>query len=172
VAYQGTQVSNDRGTRLRPANDTRHPSFRSRGGPDRGKGFFAIKDHQVAWAKRHGIRLNHRNRVTEPDLNLYKPLRADTKAALEAGDGKELEDKFLAVYSSCALAVNTFDYWHDPGRVLGSCFGLSGPLRVRFETKHPIFNSAKATPPNVDVELNGSDGNVVIECKATEPFVR
>jgi hypothetical protein len=140
--------------------------------PQLGYGFFAVRDRQVAWAKRAGIGIDSQYRVSRADLNLYAPLGPETRAALEAGDGNELKDKFLKLYSSSALAVNVFGYWHNKHDLLGSCFGLTGLLQLRFESKHPIFDDPKARPPNVDIELNGMDGNLILECKLTEPFVR
>jgi hypothetical protein len=149
---------------------TAHLAFYGR--PQLGRGFFAVRDRQVAWAGRRGVRIDRQCRVATPDLNLYAPLRPETRAALEAGDGSELKNKFLKLYSSSALAVNVFAYWHDKHDLLEACFGLSGPFHLRFESKHPIFDDPKAKPPNIDVELNGSNGNLILECKFTEPFVR
>jgi hypothetical protein len=152
--------------------DTGCLSFNRGGRPVLGNGFFSICDRQTAWAGQHSIVLDRRSRVAQPGLNLYGPLRPETRVALDAGDGKELNDKFKAIYSSCALAVNAFDYWHDPATVLGSCFGLTSPLRLSFEAKHPIFDDPDAGKPNIDVELNTADGNLIIEHKFIEPFVR
>jgi hypothetical protein len=140
--------------------------------PQLGRGFFAVRNRQVAWATQRGIGIDRQCRVASPDLNLYSPLRPDTRAALECGDGNELKDKFLKLYSSSALAVNVFDYWHNENDLLEACFGLTSPIHLRFESKHPIFDDPKAKPPNIDVELNGRNGYLILECKFTEPFVR
>jgi hypothetical protein len=136
------------------------------------KGFFTVLDRQNIWAKQRRIAVDSTNRVAKLDLNLYAPLRAETRDALTSGHGKELKGKFLKLYSSAALVVNAFDYWHDKDHVFGSSFGLTGPVRLMFESKHPVFDDPSLTPSNIDVELGGIDGTVVLECKFVEPFVR
>jgi hypothetical protein len=172
VAGEGAEVSDVAVGSLKMVERARTAHLASYGRLQLGRGFFAVRDRQVAWAERRGIGIDSQCRVARGDLNLYAPLCPETRAALEAGDGNELKDKFLKLYSSSALAVNVFDYWHDRHNLLESCFGLSSPLYLRFESKHPIFDDPKATPSNIDVELNGRNGNLILECKFTEPFVR
>jgi hypothetical protein len=96
-------------------------------------------------------------------------------------DGRELDDKFLALYSSSALVCNVFDYWRARPDIVGTCFELPSVEAMRFEQEYRLFDdliprysaNKNAKGPNVDVELKGSDSdNIVIECKFAEPFVK
>jgi hypothetical protein len=96
-----------------------------------------------------------------PDIHL-----SDFEQDLRAGAGSELDGKFLAAHSSCALAVNCFALFRQgiPSFDLGRHRGLG---LVGFEQKFPI-GLARATPPHVDVLATGSAGVVAIESKCIE----
>jgi hypothetical protein len=91
---------------------------------------------------------------------------------LRAGSGHELtadrgqRPKFHSAHSSSALAVSTFGPWRLEPRTL-ALDGKSLFTSLRFEAQRPIF-TGRATPPNLDVWIEGADGMVAIESKLTE----
>ena len=93
-------------------------------------------------------------------------------ADLRVGSGGELtatanhRPKFHSAFSSCALAVNAFGVWRLDLTGL-RLDGESGFATMRFEAQRPIFTS-RATPPNLDVLLEGAEHIVAIESKLTE----
>lgn len=147
--------------------------------PRLGNTFQQIAEAQRAWARRNGIRFTRDCRVSNMEENLFEPLRAQTLEEFRNADGRELEDKFLALYSSAALAANFFDHWRDQPKVIGAALSAPDSRALCFERKHilfdgvvPSYHSGGAVKcPNVDVELAGPACTLVFECKFTEPFV-
>ena len=91
-----------------------------------------------AWARLRGIHFDNRYRVRDISTNLLQDLHEDTRNEYQKGDG-ELEDKFLALYSSAALVCNVFDYWRTCPRTIGQCLKMPSATTLRFEQKHPPF---------------------------------
>lgn len=130
---------------------------------------------QRAWADGQGLAVDERGYLPDVSSNLFGGLAPATKAAFEAADGDELEDrptrpaKMRSLISSSALAVNVFQHWtlNDPAP-LGLPLGLAGTVtRVEFERRMPT--GAPGTPPNLDVVLTLADGGIVgLESKFTE----
>ena len=118
---------------------------------------------------RPGIFIDARGYVATPADNLVADVHVDDfEADLRAGAGAELEDKFLAAHSSCALAVNCFAPFRQ-GRFPFDV-GRHRNLRfVGFEQKFPI-GLAHAEPPHLDVVAVGSSGLVAIELSAPNIF--
>jgi len=121
---------------------------------------------QRALRRRFQGQADEKGYVSAPEENLlpgfdFKAIRAD----LEGGDGRELDDKFRAIHSSSALAVNSFGVFKErPGRL--ELLGESGARKVAFEERFPIFRGG--TAPNLDVWIERASGNVAVESKCTE----
>lgn len=150
--------------------------------PELSASFRIISERQVAWARLRGIHFDNRYRVRDISTNLLQDLHEDSRDEYEKADGRELEDKFLALYSSAALVCNVFDYWRTCPRTVGQCLKMPSTTTLRFEQKHPLFDDllpnysqrADRKMPNVDVELGGSGNkeSVAVECKFTEPYLK
>jgi hypothetical protein len=96
---------------------------------------------------------------------------ADFEADLRESPGGELTDrpgepaKFRAVFSSAALAVNTFGpFRHHPDRLLMD--GLSGFTEARFEFSCP--NDLRGTNPQFDFFAQSPSSVLAIESKFLE----
>jgi hypothetical protein len=118
-------------------------------------------------SKFHG-KLDSRGYVTAPEGNLIHGVELRHFAEdLSRGDGQELRSKFLAVHSSCALAVNTFAVFKDrPGDLVID--GRQGAERVTFEKTLRIFPNRR--PANLDVWIDFPDTAVAVESKLLEYF--
>ncbi|MCL2348009.1 MAG: hypothetical protein FWC50_07065 [Planctomycetaceae bacterium] len=151
-----------------------------------------IQRKQVAWAIRKCLNPvgstfqneGKKNYLENLDDNLFKALTDETLTRLNDGDGKEAEDKkngirakINALHSSCAIVVNTFQYWHnkDVYPILRAC-KLCAPSRVfsagkiKFEEKFEISSSFRY-PPNIDIIIDDSQSQIyAIESKFTEPY--
>ena len=107
-----------------------------------------------------------------PDNLLSSVKQVDFLDELSSGAGMELKRNFLAIYSSSALAVNSF----APFRSLINHLSLPPPIlnneginSLNFEKKCPT--SLKGTHPHLDVFLTGNNDKIVaIESKLTEIF--
>lgn len=130
---------------------------------------------QRAWAERSGLQTDARGYLPDVQTNLCQDLSANARAAFEAGDGAEMDDregrpaKMRSLISSSALAANVFDYWS--GRDLApllQALGVEGrAVDLQFERKLPTGARGKA--PNLDIVLTLDDGRLVgIESKFTE----
>jgi hypothetical protein len=91
----------------------------------------------------------------------------DFEADLRQGDGNELEGKFRAAHSSCALAVNTFAPFKSNPAALPLPVG-TGFTSLRFERKCP--HGLRGKSPNLDVLAECPSGVVAIESKCLEPL--
>jgi hypothetical protein len=107
--------------------------------------------------------------VSELALNLIEGVRLiDFEADLRQGDGNELEEKFRAAHSSCALVVNTFGpFKSDPAAL--ALPGGRGFTSLHFERKCP-HGLIGRRPPNLDAVADGPSGVVAIESKCLEPL--
>lgn len=144
--------------------------------------FALISDRQQEWSRRNHVPVDKRYRVLDLSSNLFQALRPETHKEYQDADGNELEDKFLALYSSAALVCNVFDYWRERPERVGACFEMSAATAIEFERRYPLFDNLMpgytSNPlrrvPNIDVQLSGQSTTepLVIECKFTEPFVK
>ena len=159
-----------------------------------------LKDWQVRWAERNGIRVgappgNPTSRATgyvsELQDNLFDHLSERVKQQFIARPGGELDapdgqsGNMYAVYSSSALCVNLFHRW---ARLLGeapqdSNVSLNGllaacglparPVRsIDFEVPS-IVNPHFKVAPHLDVQISFDDGPwkcAGIEAKFCEPY--
>jgi len=115
------------------------------------------------------IAVDAKGYVREPSENLIEGVElAQFEADLRQGDGNELENKFRAIHSSSALAVNAFaPFKDDPGALrLNSVGGYAKP---EFERKCP-HELVGRRPPNLDVLAEGPNGIVAVESKCLEPL--
>ena len=94
---------------------------------------------------------------------------ADFEADLRQGSGNETNDKFRAVHSSSALAINCFGPFKRNLLDLQVC-GFKGFTSLQFEKKCPI--GLRGTPPHLDVIIERPDQIVAIESKCTEYLTR
>jgi hypothetical protein len=94
----------------------------------------------------------------------------DFEADLQAGDGNELQTKFLAAHSSSGLAVNCFAPFRN--RTADLTLPWLGPFdALQFEQKCPTgLRGGRA--PNLDVLLSGPTKVIGIESKLTEYLTR
>ena len=75
-----------------------------------------IKEQQK-WASKAGLEPDSRGYLRSYELNLFRPLKEQSRQAFDKGSGSELRDtprypaKMRAAHSSSALAVNVFDSW-------------------------------------------------------------
>ena len=116
---------------------------------------------------RPDIEVDERGYVKRVEDNLLPGIkREDFADDLDAGAGSELESKFLAAYSSSALAVNCFGLFRRPGSTFG--IGRHGGVRLRGFEKTFTTGLARAQPPHLDVVADGPSGLVAIESKCTE----
>lgn len=147
-----------------------------------------VKSKQKVWAEINGIELigsridrGEKCYTKDPRNNFFRELCAETVQELSSGDGNELGDKInpgkiQALHSSCALAVNTFDYWRSLNNKSGIAKALAIPStnmeRIIFENKYPILQNSNKHP-NIDIVIEYKNGNCcAIECKFTEPFYK
>lgn len=94
----------------------------------------------------------------------------DFESDLRQGDGNELEGKFRAAHSSCALAVNSFAPFRSDPAALPLPVG-KGFTSLCFERKCPHGLVGRRSP-NLDVVVDGPMGVVAIESKCLEPLTR
>jgi hypothetical protein len=82
------------------------------------------------------------------------------EADLRVGKGNELDRKFLAAHSSCALAVNVF----GPFRAGLGTFPMPGLGNLRLQQyERTFFAGVRGTPPHLDASALGPEGLVAIE---------
>jgi hypothetical protein len=134
-----------------------------------------IKDRQLSWAERAGIKSDEQRYCYRLDENLFHPLSSCSRLDLASGDGAELgkegkRGKILALHSSAALACNFFDYWRGRDlEGLAQAFGTTELCDIGFERKFPT--GLRGNAPNLDVVLYESGGGILaIESKFMEPF--
>jgi hypothetical protein len=115
--------------------------------------------------------VNEKGYVGEVIENLIEGVYlSDFETDFRQGDGNELANKFRAVHSSSALAVNTFaPFKANPAalRLLGHT-GFASP---HFERKCP-HGLSEGNPPNLDVLVDGPNGVIAVESKCTEHLRR
>lgn len=86
---------------------------------------------------------------------------------LRNGGGRELENKFLALHSSSAFAINYF----APFRKDLSSLSILGKQCFRsFQFEKALPTGLKGTPPNLDVYLQGDEEVIGIESKFLEYY--
>lgn len=123
------------------------------------------------WQKFHetsGYEISENGYVSRFEHNLVPGVKTrDFERDLRQGSGNELEEHFLAVHSSSALAVNTFAIWKDKPQDL-VLLGLKGFKRIYFEKKCPT--GLGRTPPNLDILAESETTIVGIESKLLEPL--
>lgn len=157
-----------------------------------------MAEKQIAWATRRGIQLRPNLRAGEPlgeyrgqeyrtaytaalDDNLFEQMSDGVRSDFAAGDGGELAEKMLALYSSSALACNLFHHLKTHGLmdVAAMALGCAKPaVDIRFEQQRPIMENPKSsgfrTNPNLDVVLDHGSGQAIretaVECKFIEPY--
>ena len=135
-----------------------------------------VRNDQRDWAQGRGLAVDAAGYTATLDDNLFQPIRPETVADFEAGDGGELGEpgrrgKMQALHSSSALACNVFDYWRGrDGAELASALDLGDGIEsLGFERKLPTGLTGRA--PNLDVVLLSPSGRVTaIECKFLEPY--
>ena len=134
-----------------------------------------IKEQQLSWAERAGIKSDEKGYCYRLDENLFHPLSSCSRLDYASGDGAELgkegkRGKILALHSSAALACNFFDYWRGRNlEGLAQAFGTTELCDIGFERKFPT--GLRGNAPNLDVVLYESDGGILaIESKFMEPF--
>lgn len=129
---------------------------------------------QCAWALARGLEharpnvvIDARGYVARPQDNLLPDIQLnDFEADLRASAGAELDGKFLAAHSSCALAVNCF----SPCRRVGSSFNIGehhGLQLIGFEQRFST-GLARSRPAHLDVVAKTASGLLAIESKCTE----
>lgn len=149
-----------------------------------------IISKQIQWAINQEIDLigskGNRGRATYTrnlDENLFAPLLPDTKKAILAADGGELDgnpSKMQAVHSSSAIGVNIFQYWQsiNSAEIIASACGFCRKTNrvskdIAFEVKYPIDDRFSKSP-NIDVVISNNTAAqyavFAIECKFTEAY--
>lgn len=107
-----------------------------------------------------------RGRVGKLEHNLLPGVHVSQfKSDVRSGAGNELRDKFLAPYSSSALAVNSF------ARFKGCESQIRIDRRTGFDClrfERPFPTGLGGTAPHLDVVLSGHGGTLAIESKCTE----
>lgn len=121
-------------------------------------------------AVRSKVVIDKRGRVaSNTDHLVSSVMTADFEADLKQGSGNETNDKFRAVHSSSALAVNCFGPFKRNLSDLQVC-DFDGFTSLQFEKKCPT--GLPGTPPHLDVIIERPDQIVAIESKCTEYFSR
>lgn len=126
--------------------------------------------YRALWAafarERPDVRLDAKGYMANlQDQLLPLVRRKDFEAELGAGAGDELGEKFRAVHSSAALAVNCFAPFRTRLAALRMPTG-AGFTQLEFERQCP--SGLRGVPPHLDVLLSGADVLVAIESKLTE----
>ena len=113
------------------------------------------------------VALDEKGYVREASLNLIERVHLeDFEADLRQGDGNEMEEKFRAVHSSSALAVNVFaPFKANPAGL--RLPGGSGFAKLQFERKCPHGIPGRRSP-NLDLLADGPSGVVAVESKCLE----
>ena len=119
--------------------------------------------------------------VRSPEDNLVDGVRLDQfEADLRAGGGNELRQKFCAVHSSAALAVNSFAFFKNHPEHL-RLLDLTAPRSIAFEHaaeppevafEKPLRIFPGRRPANVDVWIDHGSCAVAVESKLLEYFRR
>jgi hypothetical protein len=122
--------------------------------------------HGLSLARPNAV-IDSRGYVRNAEENLVHGIRlANFERDLRGGAGSELEGKFLAAHSSCALVVNCFA-WFRARDVLFNIGRHRGLRLIGFEQKCPT-GLARAQRPNLDLLATGPSGLVAIESKCLE----
>jgi hypothetical protein len=116
-----------------------------------------------------GIALHGKGYCERPEDNLIETvtphLWASVKSDLEAGKGSELASKFLAAYSSSALAVNSFAPLNG-GVVLPDGTNVGG--EIRFEQERSAWATGFWPTLDVIVERDRAPVRLFVESKCIE----
>lgn len=112
------------------------------------------------------LQLDENGYVSTAEENLLPGVNLDDfEKDFQQGSGNELENKFLAVHSSSALAANTFAPWRNMPFDLFLC-GHYGFEEIVFERKCPTGLSGM--PPNLDLFLRNDSVTIGVESKFLE----
>jgi hypothetical protein len=137
----------------------------------------ALRDALAA----HGVEVRGKGYCVRPEDNLVETVTPQmwdsARADLEAGKGTELDSKFLAAYSSSALAVNTFAPLRGgvplPGGRIGDATSPGTVIngQIRFEQERSSWT--RGFMPTLDTIVEADDGPVrlLVEGKCIE-FLR
>lgn len=119
------------------------------------------------YIKRHAFPVSDKGYVSCLENNLLPSIKlsASVYRELEGGSGNELKEKFKALHSSSALAVNAFAKWKNNPSDLILC-GKKGFSSLTFEKKCPT--GLGGTPPNLDVFLDNDHSLIGVESKFLE----
>jgi len=114
-----------------------------------------------AYIKRHDFSVSDKGYVSCLENNLLPSIKlsADVYRELEGGSGNELKEKFKALHSSSALAVNAFAKWKRNTTNLSLC-GREGFTSLTFERKCPT--GLGGTPPNLAVQSSGTPMKICV----------
>lgn len=111
--------------------------------------------------------LNVNGYVSSNQDNLIKEVTLDLfQAELDAGSGHELKSKFNALYSSSALAVNSFALIKTLSTF--EFIGYKNFNKINFERQ--FSTGLKGTPPNLDFALENEEVIIGFESKYLEPL--
>lgn len=100
------------------------------------------------------------------EKNLLPGVRPEQFAPdLETGSGNELHNKFRAIHSSSALAVNSFAPFKDQPQKLTLC-GKTNFTAIHFERQCPT--GLGGTPPNLDLLVENDSAVIGVESKFLE----
>jgi len=128
-----------------------------------------LKAKKAIWAvyrKNHNCPVSKDGYVGCPEDNLISSVHmADFKDDMDSGRGNELKEKFRALHSSAALAVNTFATWKRNPTNLSLC-EREGFTSLTFERKCPT--GLGGTPPNLDIFLDNDHLLIAVESKFLE----
>lgn len=112
---------------------------------------------------------NHNGYVDSISENLIPGINLGLfEEDLSSGNGKELESKFKALYSSSALTVNSFGILKNDNNF--EIFGQRDFNLKNFERKFPT--GLHGTPPNLDFVLENGSSIICFESKYLEYFIK
>lgn len=112
------------------------------------------------------IPVDHNGYLSDIKANLIPNVTiSDFKADLNSGSGNELKNKFKAIHSSSALAINHFGYFKRNIEEL-ELLSIGEFSKICFEKKLPT--GLKGTPPNLDLYIENSNYLIGIESKYLE----
>ncbi len=101
---------------------------------------------------------NSENLLAGIDIDLFQE-------DLMSGSGNELKNKFNAIFSSSALAVNNFSFVKEHHSKF-NCYGYSNFYEAQFERQ--FRTGLRGTPPNLDFTIENKDVVIGFESKYLE----
>ncbi len=155
-------------------------------------------ERQIAWARRNKITVIDNPRTAREigefsgreyrtayartlNGNLFEPLSNEVTDEFKGGDGHELGEHMMALYSSSALACNLFHHLRTPGhsQILTKVIGVPSKQvhSIQFEQQRRVMEQPRSRGfqrnPNLDIIVRCGAGNhreTAIECKFIEPW--